>query len=122
LGLPAFTFEYSLSARDEALRLLAHDGIRRVLSALGDPDAVVEEQPSGMSLHYMGTVRMGASDDGTSVCDTQARVWGYDNLFLGGNGVISSPLACNPTLTSVSLAVRGARAASRELLRMRSMV
>jgi choline dehydrogenase-like flavoprotein len=63
----------------------------------------------GSSLHYMGTTRMGPADDGTSVCDTNSRVWGTSNLYVGGNGVIPPATVCNPTATSVALAVKGAR-------------
>ncbi len=65
--------------------------------------------PNGSSLHYQGTMRMGAADDGTSVADPFSRVWGYENLVVGGNALIPTATAMNPTLMSVAIAVRGAR-------------
>ncbi|GLW74863.1 hypothetical protein Kpho02_71600 [Kitasatospora phosalacinea] len=58
---------------------------------------------------------MGAADDGTSVCDPACRVWGLENLYLAGGGVIPTRTACNPTLTSLALAVIGARDLARRL-------
>ena len=48
----------------------------RAAAALGEfVDGMPKVMPAGSSLHYMGTVRMGAADDGTSVCDSYSRVW-----------------------------------------------
>ncbi|MET0451810.1 MAG: GMC family oxidoreductase [Mycobacterium sp.] len=64
--------------------------------------------PWGTSLHLMGTYRMGSADDGTSVADSDSRVWGFDNLYVGGNGLLSERNSCNPTLQTVALALRSA--------------
>jgi choline dehydrogenase-like flavoprotein len=71
--------------------------------------------PLGASLHYQGTTRMGETDDGTSVCGPDSEVWEAPGVFVAGNNVIPTATACNPTLTSVALAVRGARRIAREL-------
>ena len=85
--------------------------------AFGDFDPETERMllPPGSSLHLTGTVRSGTVDDGTSVCDTDGRVWGFDNLYLAGNGVIPTAVVANSTLTGTITAVRAARAVSRAL-------
>ena len=112
-GMPRMRIEYALTERDQETVDAAIDDQRRGARALGEevPGRGPTLIPAGSSLHYQGTTRMGDADDGASVCDPFSRVWGYDNLFVGGNGVIPTRTASNPTLTSVALAIRAAAAA-----------
>jgi choline dehydrogenase-like flavoprotein len=109
-GLPAMRIHYRLTERDHDVIERARQEIVRLGAAVGDPlDPRPFTMPLGSSLHYQGTTRMGEVDDGTSVCDTSSEVWGTPGVFVAGNGVIPTSTACNPTLTSVALGVRGAR-------------
>ncbi|MFJ4348708.1 GMC oxidoreductase [Pseudomonas sp. NPDC089401] len=115
LGLPAMTLDYSLTARDLEQVGKARDLLQRAGKALGKPLGEAPLMlPPGSSLHYQGTTRMGEADDGTSVCDDHGQVWRYQNLYVAGNGVIPTPTACNPTLTSVALAVRACQRILKE--------
>jgi choline dehydrogenase-like flavoprotein len=111
-GMPAMNVEYALTEVDRVNVEAAIADQHRGATALGEPVPGREPTliPAGSSLHYQGTTRMGDADDGDSVCDPFARVWGFDNLFIGGNGVIPTRTAGNPTLTSVALAIRAAGA------------
>jgi hypothetical protein len=111
-GLPRMTLSFAYSESDRELIDQAKASQAVVATALsGGADAVSSAVlPPGSSLHYTGTVRMGAEDDGTSVCDSDGRVWGYENLYVVGNGVVPTALACNSTLTALTLAVRTGRA------------
>ena len=110
-GLPAMRIHYTLTATDHANIDAARAAVVKVAGALGEPlndDPPLTFTP-GASLHYQGTVRMGQVDDGTSVCSPTSQVWDAAGLYVAGNGVIPTATACNPTLTSVALAVAGAR-------------
>jgi choline dehydrogenase-like flavoprotein len=108
-GFPNMTIEYALTDAEQPELDEATERLRRAGAALGSFIAEPRLLPNGSSLHYMGTLRMGAADDGTSVADPYSRVWGYDNLVVGGNALIPTANTMNPTLTSVAIAVRGAR-------------
>ncbi len=115
-GMPAPTVHYTLSARDHAVIERAKNEIVELGKAIGEPlDDRPFMMPLGASLHYQGTTRMGHHDDGASVCGPDSQVWGVPGLFVAGNGVIPTATACNPTLTSVALAVRGARSIASTL-------
>lgn len=109
-GMPEAGFELSLSDEDRARQHRMMADLRRAAAALGsylpgsEPRFVVPTLP----LHIAGTTRMGFDPD-TSVVDPDSRVWGVENLYLGGNGLIPNGNASNPTLTSVAMALRAAR-------------
>jgi pyranose oxidase len=114
-GMPNMTIEYALTEVEDAEIAAATERLRRAGGALGTFIADPRLLPNGSSLHYMGTMRAGAADDGTSVADPYSRVWGIDNLVVGGNALIPTANTMNPTLMSTALAVRGARAAAARL-------
>jgi choline dehydrogenase-like flavoprotein len=111
-AMPRPRIDYELTRRDRERIEAAIEDQRRGATALGEevPGRRPTLVPPGSSLHYQGTTRMGDADDGESVCDSWSRVWGFGNLFVGGNGVIPTATASNPTLTSVALAIRAAGA------------
>ncbi len=115
-GMPAISTRYELTDCDRKSIDAAQADILRAAGALGElmPDTPEPKLlPPGASLHYQGTVRMGEANDGTSVCDPRLQVWGFQNLFVGGNGTIPTPTAGNPTLTSVAFASRASAAVAQ---------
>ncbi|MCW4385913.1 GMC oxidoreductase [Salinibacterium sp. SYSU T00001] len=114
-GFPNMTIEYELTEQEQAEVADATVRLRRVGDTLGTFIAEPRLLPNGSSLHYQGTMRMGQADDGTSVADPWSRVWGFENLVVGGNALIPTATAMNPTLMSVAIAVRGARKVAEQL-------
>lgn len=116
-GMPRITVHFSYSETDRANLELARVDQAEAASRLGpfDPATESETLGAGGSLHYTGTVRRGTTDDGTSVCDINGRIWGFDNLFVAGNGVIPTALVSNSTLIGMTTAVRAAAAVLRDL-------
>ncbi|MCU1403931.1 MAG: livQ 1 [Glaciihabitans sp.] len=116
-GMPKISIEFGYSDGDLGLIDQAMAQLQSLAEDFGDFDPATERLllSPGSSLHLTGTVRSGETNDGTSVCDTDGRVWGFDNLFVAGNGVIPTAVVANSTLTGTITAVRAARAVSRRL-------
>ncbi len=110
-GMPNVTIHYESTERDLHEIELARARQLQVAGAIGTflPGGEPAVLPNGASLHYKGTMRMGPADDGTSVCDAWSRVWGFENLYVAGNGTIPTNTVVNPTLMSVTIALRAAR-------------
>lgn len=45
-------------------------------------EALIAEDNMTTGSHFVGTARMGASNDGKSVVDTNTKVWGTDNIYV----------------------------------------
>lgn len=116
-GMPQLTIEYEVTDRELAEVDAAMADLRAVAQSIGAfvPGGEPRLMPAGTSLHYKGTVRMGDDGGAESVVDTRSRVWGFENLFLGGNGLIPTATVTNPTLTSVAFAVRAVPALLEQL-------
>ena len=73
-GMPAMTVHYRLTERDHEVMARGKDEIVRLGKAVGEPlDDRPFVMPLGASLHYQGTTRLGAEDDGASVCSPDRR-------------------------------------------------
>jgi pyranose oxidase len=107
-GMPHPTFEFTLGDDDRRRAHAMMTDMIESAQALGGFLVGSEPRflPAGSSLHLQGTARMGEHDDDTCVVDPFSKVWEFDNLYLGGNALIPARNACNPTLTSIALALR----------------
>jgi choline dehydrogenase-like flavoprotein len=98
-------FRFSFSDKDRERMWAMEAEVRRLAAELGPWRRGCELTwlPHGAA-HLVGTCAMDA-DDRRGVTDPQGRVHGFDNLYLATLGRIPAPVAVNPTLTAVALAL-----------------
>ena len=113
LGIPRANVDWRMRADDrrgldrllELLRIeLPHAALGRVIDSDCGDDG---DWPASMSggKHHMGTTRM-HDDPMQGVADGNARVHGFENLFIAGSSLFPTAGYANPTLTIVALALR----------------
>ncbi|KIJ62441.1 GMC oxidoreductase [Hydnomerulius pinastri MD-312] len=112
-GMPQPTFYVTRSEEDHILDHKMMADMTAVANTMGAflPGSLPQFMEPGLALHITGTTRIG-KDKNDSVADefSFSVVHGYQNLWVGGNGCIPDSTACNPTLTSVAIAIKGAEA------------
>jgi len=109
-GMPQPSFKWKIPDDD---RRDLHNMFKDMLECAGVlggffPGTEPKFMAPGLALHFQGTTSIGTSPE-NSVADLNSKVWGVDNLLVGGNGVINHATGCNPTLTSVAVAYKAAR-------------
>jgi len=109
-GMPQPTFYVQRSHQDDVDDQRMMGEMTAVANILGSylPGSNPQFMDPGLALHITGTTRIGLNPK-ESVADANSRVHGFSNLWVGGNGCIPDSTACNPTRTSVAIAIKGAR-------------
>ncbi|KAG9097401.1 hypothetical protein FRC06_007589 [Ceratobasidium sp. 370] len=104
---PTFNFVPDEKSVDDAHRMMTD--MCEVAQKIGGylPGSEPQFMAPGLALHLGGTTRLG-HDVGKSCANFRGQVHGFPNLYVAGNGVIDTPFAANPTLTSMALAIYSA--------------
>lgn len=93
--------------RTQAIRL-AKDVAELKIGRVKLPEYITDENVKIDSIahaHHIGTTRM-AADPKHGVVDSNAKVFGVDNLFVAGPSVFSTGGGANPTMPGIQLALR----------------
>ncbi len=116
-GVPTLRISCAWSDNERRMMRDAAEQAALMLEAAGGRDVVVDEElsPPGLTIHEMGTARMGR-DPATSVLNAHNQTWDVPNLFVIDGAAMTSSGCQNPSLTYMALAARASHyavAASR---------
>jgi nucleoside-diphosphate-sugar epimerase/choline dehydrogenase-like flavoprotein len=113
LGMRRLKIDWRPTALDfhtlrESYRLIGRELERTGTGRLSFDDAALEAETlkaGAYGGHHTGTTRMSASP-AEGVVDTDCRVHGVHNLFVGGCSVLPTSSQANPTLTALAVGLR----------------
>ncbi len=106
-GIPALRIHCEWS--DNERKMLQEMAVQaaEMLEAIGVRDVVsrVDDNPPGLTIHEMGTARMGR-DPETSVLNSWNQAWDVPNLFMTDGACMTSSANQNPSITYMALTAR----------------
>ncbi len=108
-GIPALRIHCQWGDNERALLQAMSDSAVEMLEAAGATDIspYVYDLPPGLTIHEMGTARMGR-DPATSVLNGFNQCHDVPNLFLTDGACMASSACQNPSITYMALTARAA--------------
>jgi choline dehydrogenase-like flavoprotein len=120
-GIPVLRIHCEWGENERAMLQDMSVAAAEMLEAAGvrDVNAYVEDNPPGLTIHEMGTARMGR-DPATSVLNSWNQCWDVPNIFVTDGACMTSSANQNPSITYMALTARAA-ARAVELVRRREL-
>ena len=117
-GVPALQIHCTWSDNERALLQDMSETATEMLEAAGATDIrpYVQDNPPGLTIHEMGTARMGR-DSKTSVLNGYNQCWDAPNVFVTDGACMTSSACQNPSITYMALTARAAAHAVERLNR-----
>ncbi len=106
-GIPALKIHCSWRENERAMLQDMSIPAAEMLEAGGarDIETFVEDNPPGLTIHEMGTARMGR-DPRTSVLNANNQIHDVQNVFVTDGAAMASSACQNPSLTYMALTAR----------------
>jgi choline dehydrogenase-like flavoprotein len=109
-GIPALKIHCAWGENEYAILKDMSIAAAEMLAAAGarEIEPFVEDNPPGLTIHEMGTARMG-KDPRTSVLNAHNQVHDVKNLFITDGAAMVSSSCVNPSITYMALTARACR-------------